>query len=108
MRIDLLERLVLALSLLATLLVATLVGLFTFAVPQSSGISKEEEVAAIAMNDWLEDARNIERTGTIAPRWELIHVEDPGPTRGPTKALGEADDYVVREGDAVSESELVP
>ncbi len=80
MRIELLEKLVFALAVLAIIMVAALVGVFSFVIQQSSGISKEEEVATIQVDEWLADARSIAGGGTAIVRNQpiFIGVERPG------------------------------
>jgi len=122
-RIELLEKLVFALAVLAIVLVAALVGVFSFVIQQSSGISKEEEVAAIAVNDWLEDARSNAQTGKSIAETKLTPIYVGESTGGPAGASagvkpgtpppltgvpGKQDNYVVKEGENVNQNDVVP
>ncbi|MEZ0229534.1 MAG: hypothetical protein ACAI25_12965, partial [Planctomycetota bacterium] len=116
MRIELLEKLVFALAVLAIVLVAALVGVFSFVIQQSSGISKEEELAAIEVDEWLNNSRRIAsgQGAQIANTPLFVAPSNPGngastttpggkpgtPASAPA-APGQTDNYVVREGETI-------
>jgi hypothetical protein len=116
-RIELVEKLVFGLAVLAILAVAGLVGFFTFGIQQSSGISREEVNAGIEVNDWLADARNILLTGHVVPHDRPLQVDNndapgtaPAPGQAPARTAvpGKPDHYIVRDGDQVSKDKVVP
>jgi S1-C subfamily serine protease len=120
-RIELLEKLVFSLAVLAIVMVAALVGVFSFVIQQSSGISKEEEVAAIAMDEWLADARSIAQTGVSRADARLVPIyEEPvragapgangakGGTPAPSAVPGQPDPYVAQNGEQIPQDQQVP
>jgi hypothetical protein len=115
--VELVEKPVFGLAVLAIFAVAGLVGFFTFGIQQSSGISKEEVNAGIAVNNWLADSRSMLFTGHVVPSDTPLCVGDnyapgavPPPGQAPArKAIpGKYDDYLVKEGEQVSRDLVVP
>ena len=122
MRIELLEKIVIALAVLAIVLVAGLVSVFSFVTPLSSGISKEEETATLNIEKWLEDARRVASgqaviTGPVAIWTEPAHGgggvavtpggQQPAPA-APKAQPGQQDNYIAHEGETISQQEQVP
>lgn len=122
MRIELLEKLVFVLAVLVIVLVAALVGVFSFVIQQSSGISKEEEVAAIQVDEWLTEARAIAAGGGgigpikgqaifVAPVANGAVAVAPGqkaPPPAQPAVPGQNDPYIAREGEQIPQDQQVP
>lgn len=122
MRIELLEKIVFALAVVAILLVAGLVGVFSFVIQQSSGISHEEELAAIQMDEWLTHARQAASgqgplsnvllaatpsAGVTATPGSPATPGAPGPAPKPAQP-GQPDNYIVKDGESIPPNEQVP
>jgi hypothetical protein len=122
-RIELLEKLVFGLAVLSIVLVAALVGVFSFVIQQSSGISKEEEAAAIEVDEWLTNARSIAQGGPALTKNIPMFVAGPAaggggggtavpgkPGAAPTSTAvpGQPDDYIAREGQTIPQEQQVP
>jgi hypothetical protein len=119
---ELLEKLVSVVAVIVIVLVAALVGIFSFVIQQSSGISHEEEVAAIAVDDWLTDARRAAGGQGPASR-VLLMANAPSPMGGVTATPngqkpntaapkpaqpGHPDNYIANEGEQIPVNEQVP
>jgi membrane-associated protease RseP (regulator of RpoE activity) len=105
MRIELFEKIASVFVVLAVVLVATLAGFFSFVIPKSSGISREEANADQAVIDWLADARRVAtgRPNQIAvPSAAVAAPGAPAPVARPTE------DLVARRGELIPVKEQVP
>jgi hypothetical protein len=120
MRIELLEKLIFALAVLAIVLIAGLVGVFSFVIQQSSGISHEEEVATLQVDDWLTKARAAAsgegpQTSNVllraAPIRGGVAVTPGKPGQGAAPAVkpppGKRDDYIAENGETIPKEEQV-
>jgi hypothetical protein len=74
--VDFLEKLVATLAFLAILVAGATIGFFTFAVDLSSGVSREEVTATLAVADWVE----LEQRRVSPPRAERVNLEQPRPS----------------------------
>lgn len=68
MRIELIEKIVFVFAVIAIVLVAGLVGFFSFVMQKESGISDEEVRATIEVDKWLEEARALANGQTLGPQ----------------------------------------
>lgn len=125
MRIELLEKLVFALAVFAIVVVGLFVGVFSFVIQKSSGISEEEAVAAMQVDDWLQSSRRIAAGGpAIVANQPMFIGRDPvggvaatpggKPAAGgnapvaQTAVPGQPDNYIAREGEQIPQNEQVP
>ena len=115
---ELLEKLVSVVAVIVIVLVAALVGVFSFVIQQSSGISHEEEVAAIAVDDWLGEARQasagqhlskvIVQAGPVGAAVATPNGQKPGGTAPKPAQPGQPDNYIANEGEQIPVNEQVP
>src|SRR5581483_7171558 len=82
MRIELLEKVVTVFAVVAIVVVATMVGVFSFVIPRSSGISAEEANADQEVIDWLAQARRIANGQAAAAPVGLLWKAPEAPSGG--------------------------
>jgi hypothetical protein len=119
---ELLEKLVSVLAVIVILMVAALVGVFSFVIQQSSGISHEEEVAAIQVDEWLTEVRqaangqapsrskvlllatqNLGGGVSVGPNGQKVAPPAPKPAQA-----GQPDNYIAKDGEQIPANEQVP
>lgn len=120
MRIEFVEKLVFALAVVAIMMVAGLVGFFSFVFQKDSGISLEECEATDKCDKWLSDARLL-AAGQQLPQTNVMFQApsavagtatpgSPGVTPKPSEPLkpGQVDTYIVKDGETIPQQEQVP
>ena len=121
MRIELLEKVVTVFAVVAIVIVATMVGVFSFVIPRSSGISAEEANADQEVIDWLAMARriangqpatpvNIQPIFVSAPAAGGVAVKpgQPNAPATPPPALPPGVSNVAKPGETIPVDQQVP
>jgi hypothetical protein len=116
-RIELVEKMIFALAVVAIMMVAGLVGFFSFLIQKDSGISLEECQATDNCDKWLSDARTLASGQQVSTSGVLLAAGPMNTGAGgaggaakaaPKVAPGQVDTYIVKDGESIPQQEQVP